>query len=214
MGTEAFAELEDEEQFADPELLIPEGIPTKEILWEERVQAINGDGGYDSGDGTHQANEMVDPGVYPYFPMGYQLPLVSGHFPTGNGLHASEFAVPNGRTNGSSQSPFTDTQLFEASQRSPIMFSLEETMASESNCFGSINGGPSNSTTQTTALNKGHDQALPPPNGPLDLEPAQQDVFDVDQYLNPDYTGDEYVMENGVEHRDEGESSIEDGAQS
>jgi hypothetical protein len=199
MGTEAFAELEDEEQFADPELLIPQGIPTKEILWEERVRAINGDGGYDSGDENPQANEMVNAQLPHNYPMGYPFPPLYGHFPIPDGLHANGFVVPNSHMNGPSQSLFVEPQLFQAHQLSSII-PISGTSTSESSSFSSINGEPSTSTTQASALiNSQSIDRLPS----LDLAPAQEEVFDLNQYL---HLGDENVRENGVEHGDEGEN--------
>jgi hypothetical protein len=83
MGNEAFEELEELEQFEDPELKLPEGL-TREGLWEEMKIAEHGDEGADQQD-LHEML-MGNPRYHPYV---YHHGLASGM----NGMDANGMTV-------------------------------------------------------------------------------------------------------------------------
>ena len=200
MSNEAFEELEDPEQFNDSDLMLPEGL-TRERLWKERQQAING-GPYIV-DGQDELPRTVN-GVS-YFPC-----------PTGYPSTVPEYDPdPAKGVNGvkqSSQPLVADPHVALGETRLPI------NVVNETSPKIIANGETSTSQSSTNTLNglssKNQTSPLTDNNlavgfsfGPLDI--GQHELaFDIGEYLIFEHDNDDSgEAENGVElENDENEN--------
>jgi len=196
MSNETFEELEDPEQFNDPDLLLPEEL-TGERLWAERQQAING--------GLNDEDEDELPGIVnglSYFPcpMGY-APAVPQYSPPANGVDGSSQPLVGNPllALGETQSPIGDVN-----EACPTDVANGETSTSQSSTTA-ITGLSSKTQTSTlTDVNLAFGFALDP------LSTGKQELpFDIGEYLTfEDDNEDNGKAENRVDLENDEETGI------
>lgn len=197
MGNETFEELEDPEQFNDPDLMLPEEL-TGERLWAERQQALNGDPNDDDEDELPGIGNGVS-----YFPcpMGYPQ-VVPQYSPSpANGVNGSPLPLVANTVLALGETQYhidgvNDTCLTDVANG--------ETSASQSST-NAINGFSSQRQTSVlTDVNLAFGFALDP------LSTGQQELaFDIGEYLTfEDDNDDSGNAEQSVEPENDEEKGI------
>lgn len=177
MSDMPLVELEDEDQFNDPELMLPAGL-TREGLWEELQQAING---VSLEKEEERGEEEEEPADLKHHPQGF--PVVLPPY------------IPFQTQIDPGNSQLYINPLF---QSSPTISFNGQTSASQTLARPVIGNGPVADTVPVTR--NPHGPSGPhPPNGEQGTEP-----FDMSEFVNLDsdedgeLNGDDEVQKDGT----------------